>query len=312
MKHTRIISLLKRILAMLVVVFITLTATFFIMHTIKGDPFLSHIEDLSPQARQRYITEYGLDKPLLQQYGIFLKNLLHGDLGVSFRNRTSTVTDVIQNSLPASLITGGIALIIGTVIGYLLGVWAAYEKKSWLKSCITTISMLGISLPIFIVAPVMQNIFALRLKLLPVSGWSSYSNLVLPVICMLPLTIATIMKYTKNSIEKVRASGYYIAAKQRGFSEFYIFKKHIFRNSSSALLTVLVSSVSGIFTGSFIVEKIFAIPGIGSQFVYAINTRDYPIIIGLNIVFTGIYVTCILVGDILQEILYPQFKDSLL
>ena len=312
MKHARIVSLFKRILAMLVVVFVTLTATFFIMHTIKGDPFLSHIEDLSPQARQRYITEYGLDKPLFPQYGTFPKNVLHGDLGVSFRNRSSTVKYVSQSSLPASLITGGISLIIGTVIGYLLGVWAAYEKKRWLKSCITTVSMLGISLPIFIVAPVMQNVFALRLNLLPVAGWNSNSNLVLPVICMLPLTIATITKYTKNSIEKVRGSGYYIAAKQRGFSEVYIFRKHIFKNSSAALLTVLVSSVSGIFTGSFIVEKIFAIPGIGSQFVYAINTRDYPIIIGLNIVFTGIYVTCILIGDILQEILYPQFKDSLL
>lgn len=284
----------------------------FLMHTAKGDPFSATIENLPNDVRQKYIDQYGFNQPIIKQYFIFLKRfIMQGDLGVSLHNRTSTVTDIIQTSMPVSLLIGSLALVIGTIIGYLLGIWSAYTKSPWLKEVISSTSVLGMSIPIYILAPFIQNRVAVKLHIFPVSGWGTWQHLVLPVLCMLPVTIATILKYTKGSIEQVRKSGYYIAAKQRGFSESYIFKKHVMKNAAPSIITVLISNMSAVFSGSFIIEKIFSIPGIGRQFMTAINTRDYTIIIGLNIVFTGIYVIFMLFGDLMQGICNPQFRDLL-
>lgn len=312
MRNRRKIWWIKRIISMVIVVFTTFTLTFFLMHTAKGDPFTATIENLPNDVRQKYIEQYGFNQPIIKQYFIFLKRfIMQGDLGVSLHNRTSTVTDVIRTSMPASLLIGGLAVVIGTVVGYLLGICSAYTRFAWLKELISTASVLGMSVPVYILAPFIQNKIAVKLHLLPVSGWGTWQHLILPVICMLPLTIATITKYTKGSIEQVRRSGYYIAAKQRGFTEAHIFRLHVVKNSAPPIVTVVISNVSAVFSGSFIVEKIFSVPGIGREFMTAINTRDYTIIIGLNIVFTGIYVTFMLLGDLIQGICNPRFTNPL-
>ena len=312
MKRKHVMWWTTRIIAMICVVFATFTMTFFLMHTVKGDPFSATIEDLPNDVRQRYITQYGLDKPIFEQYLIFIKKLImQGDFGVSLRNHTSTVNDIIVNSMPASILIGSLSLVIGTIIGYLLGLWCAYTSSQRIKEAISSIGLLGLSVPIYILAPILQRELAVKRNLFPVSGWGTFEHVVLPTLCMLQLTIATILKYTKGSIEQVRKTNYYIASKQRGFSEFFIFRKHVFKNSAPPIVTVLISSVSAIFSGSFIVEKIFAVPGIGRQFVNAISTRDYTIIIGLNLIFTGIYVIFMLLGDLIQGLINPKFRNTL-
>jgi oligopeptide transport system permease protein len=312
MKNKYIVWLTRRIIAMMAVVFVTITITFFMLHAIDGDPFTSSIENLTSDARQRYISYYGLDKPIFEQYVLFIKNLvLHGDFGFSLRNRSSSVRDIICAAMPTSLIVGGAALFVGATVGYLLGVWSAYSKRTWVKKATSLFGVFCLSAPIYILAPIMQSIFGVKMHLLPVSGWGDWEHLVLPVMCMIPHTIATIMKYTQSGIEQVRRSAYYMAVKQRGFSEVHIFLKHVARNSASSIVTILVSNLSAIFAGSFIVEKIFSLPGIGRQFVSAINARDYTIVLGLNFVFTGIYVIFMLIGDVIQGSCNPRYRDAM-
>ena len=301
-----------RLFAMICVVFVTFTITFFLVHTIKGDPFSASIEDLPDDIRQRYIAQYGYDKPIIEQYIVFLKQvIIYGNFGVSLRNHTVTVKEVIKNSMPASITVGLLSLCIGTVIGYLLGVSGSYTKSKFINEVISSISIVGASIPIYIFAPILQRELAVKCGLFPVSGWGAMNNLVLPTICMLPLTIATITKYTKGSIEQVINSDYYIAAKQRGFSEIHIFRKHVFKNSLPPIITVFISNMSAVFTGSFIVEKIFSIPGIGRQFMNAISSRDYTIIIGLNVAFTLIYVIFMWLGDLFLGMSNPHFRNTL-
>lgn len=310
MTRKKVKWLFGRLFAMIAVVFLTLTATFFLVHTIRGDPFTSKVDALDPKTRQQYILRYGTDKSILEQYAIFLRNLAKGDLGVSLSNNTSTVNDVIRNCMPSSLIVGSISYFLSFVLGFLAGIVCSYSKNKLLRSVLITLFMLGISIPVFIVAPVYQQLFSVKLGILPASGWGKPENLVLPIISMIPITAVHVFKHTKNGIKAARNSGYYRAAKQRGFSEIYIFKRHILKNASPALLTVIISGVSGLFTGAFVIEKVFAIPGIGFSFVTAISKRDYPIILGLNIAFTGIYVIFILLGDIIQALLFPRFKEG--
>ena len=308
-KH-KVFLILKKVLLALFVIFVEVTVTFFLMHLVSGDPFSSSVDTLTLAAKEQYIEYYGLNKPLIQQYFIFLSRLLNGDLGTSMVNRTSTVNDVIRSFMPVSIILGGISVCGGTIIGYMLGVFSAYIKKESVRKWISTFCLIGISLPVFVWAPWLQSVFAVRLNWFPISGWWAPKCIILPVICLLPNTIATIMKYTRDSVISIRKSQYYLASKQRGFSEQYVFWHHIFKNSLPSVVTVLVSSLSGIFSGAFIVEKIFSIPGIGREYMFALNMRDYTMIIGLNIIFTIIYLLFRLLGDIFQQYCNPLFAEN--
>ena len=201
-------------------------------------------------------------------------------------------------------------MICGTLLGCTLGIITAYTKKYYIRRIISAICMVFISIPVFVWAPWLQSLFAFKLKLLPISGWGGIEYLILPVLCMLPNTVATTMKYTRNSIESIRKSNFYLAVRQRGFSERYIFKKHIIKNAIPSLITVLVSSLSGIISGTFIIEKIFSIPGMGREFMFAISMRDYPLIIGLNLLFTIVYLICRFMGDLIQGICNPLFAEK--
>lgn len=311
MKSSIIRRWIKKVLFAICVVFVVTTITFFLMHLVEGDPFVTSVEKMDPAMRQQYIEQNGLDKSIIFQYGIFLKNwLLNGELGVSLTNRTSTVSDILRSSMGISLLLGGISVFLGTVLGIAVGTVAAYTKRNYMKYLISFICVIGISLPVFVWAPILQNYIGLKLDLFPISGWGTAAHVVLPVFCMLPNTITTTMKYTKNSIEKIRNSNFYIAARQRGFSEWHVYTRHILKNALPPIITILVSSLSGIFTGAFIVEKIFAIPGVGRSFMSAISMRDYTIIIGLNIVFTVVYVSFRLIGDLFQELCNPLFNEE--
>ena len=302
---------LQRILLAILVVFVVTTLTFFLMHLVPGDPYTTSIENISQQEREIYIKENGLDKPLCLQYLVFFKKiLLKGDLGTSMINRTTTVCDILKSSLATSVCLGSIAVCMAVFIGFALGAVSSYLKDGLQKTFLSLLCVTGISLPVFVWAPLLQAYLGCKLRLFPISGWGTLSHLVLPVLCLLPNTLATTMKYTRNSIEKIRKSEYYIAIKQRGMGEWKIFRRHIIKNALPPIVTILVANLSGIFSGAFIVEKIFSIPGIGRQFMTAITMRDYTILIGLNIVFTIVYVCFRLLGDFAQERCNPLFREE--
>lgn len=308
-KAKRIFS---RVVSSLLVGFIAVSTTFFMMHCVRGDPYTASNERISAQAKEQYVAENDLDKPLVSQYLLFLRRLLlYGDSGVSLYNRTTTVKDIVDDALPASVLLGLSAIIVGNIIGIAAGTVSAYAGSYRTKRRLSSLCIIGISIPSFVLAPLLQYIFAVKLKLVPVSGWGELPHMILPVICLLPSTVATTTKYIANGVESVRSSNYYIASVQRGFSERYIFFHHVLKNVFTPLITVLVSSVSGIFAGSFIVEKLFSIPGIGRQFMDAVSCRDYPIIIGLNILVVSTYVVARLIGDILLELINPRSREVL-
>lgn len=308
---TKWLAWMKKAFIYLIVVFAVTTITFFLMHSIEGDPFSASIERMDPAARELYSETYGLNKPLVVQYGIFIRNIVkERDLGTSLINRTTTVNDVLKNSLIPSLILGVISVVGGTLLGCAFGTAAAYTKKYYVRRMISVICIVFISIPVFVWAPWLQSLFSFKLKIFPISGWGGIEYIILPVLCMIPNTVATTMKYTRNSIESIRKSNFYLAVKQRGFSEGYIFRKHIIKNAVPSIITVLVSSLSGIISGTFIVEKIFSIPGMGREFMFAINMRDYPMIIGLNLLFTIVYLICRFIGDLIQGLCNPLFAEK--
>lgn len=302
---------LEKILWELFVVFVVTTITFFLMHHVPGDPYTASIENLTPESRDQYIADNCLDKPIWNQYVIFLKKiLLKRDLGTSMINKTRTVTDIFKSSLWTSIKLGVFSVIIAVVIGYIIGTISSYINNIFVKTIISLLFISGISLPVFVWAPFLQSRLGCNLGLFPISGWGTAKHYILPILCLLPNTLVTTMKYTKNSIEEIRKKEYYITNKQRGIGEWQIFRKHIFKNTLPSIITIIVSNLSGIFSGAFIVEKIFSIPGIGREFMNAISMRDYTILIGLNIVFTVVYVFFRLLGDLAQECCNPKFSEE--
>lgn len=265
-EESRLKNWLYKILSALFVVVLVTTITFFLMHLVDGDPYTALIENASLEEREQYLNKNGLHRPLCYQYYHFIKKLIfHLDFGTSLVNRTTTVSDILKSSLFTSVLLGGISVFIAVTIGFILGALSSYYNHQLYKTLTSVLCMVGISLPVFVWAPCLQSFLGTRLGWLPVSGWGSIEHIILPVICLLPNTMASTMKFTQNSIEKIRKSDYYINIRQRGMNEWQIFRKHIIRNAMPPIITVLVSNLSGIFSGAFIVEKIFSVPGIGRE-----------------------------------------------
>lgn len=300
--------ILKRVGYMLLTLLIIVTVTFFMMRAIPGDPLAHMARSLPEQTRENFYHKYGLDKPLIEQYFAYLKNLLTLDLGESVVYPGRSVSATIAATSPVSGLTGGIALGFGLVLGIALGIVAALFKNRWPDYLVMFIAILGITVPSFVLASVLQYIFSVKLGWLPTSGWGDWRHLVLPVICLCFGTIATYARYIKSSMLDTLSQDYILTAQSKGVSEWGVVTKHALRNSILPSLTLLGGRVVGIFTGAFVVEKIFAIPGIGFYYISSINNNDYTMIMGTTVFYATLFVVVQLLVDMLYMVVDPRIK----
>lgn len=299
----------KRVIYMFISLFIIATLTFVLMKMLPGSP-LSSAAKLSIEQREVVYEKYGLNDPVPVQYVRYMGNLVKGDFGVSFQYSSVDVSTLIVKKLKYSALLGAQALIFGTIIGIILGMVAALKQNTVWDYGSTIVAILGISIPSFVFAVLLQYIFAVWLEVLPVGLWNGWQSSILPSVALAMGPIAIAARFIRTEMIEVLSSDYILLAKAKGANWFEIAFKHAFRNALIPLITVLGPVAAGLLTGSLVVEQIFAIPGIGEQFVTSINTNDYSVIMGTTMFFSVFLIVIILIVDILYGVIDPRIRLS--
>lgn len=299
----------KRIIYMFISLFIIATFTFVLMKMLPGSP-LASASKLSVEEREVVYEKYGLNDPIPVQYVRYMGNLAKGDFGVSFQYKGADVSTLIVKKLKYSALLGAQALIFGTLIGIVLGMIAALKQNTVWDYGSTIAAILGISIPSFVFAVLLQYVFAVWLEVLPVGLWDGWKSSILPSIALAMGPIAIAARFIRTEMIEVLSSDYILLAKAKGANWFEIAFKHAFRNALIPLITVLGPVAAGLLTGSLVVEQIFAIPGIGEQFVTSIHLNDYSVIMGTTMFFAVFLIVIILIVDILYGIIDPRIRLS--
>ena len=305
--------MLKYILKRLVYGFLTfliiMTLTFFLMHSIPGGPFDGDsLTKLPPEVQANLMEKFGLDKPLGEQYLVYMNNLFHGELGVSISYSPRTVKSIIVSEIPVTATLGFTSVSVTIVIGVLYGIVAALKQGKWQDQVAKVVTTLGITIPSFVMCTLLIYVFAVKLRVLPTMGFDGPRNLILPATALSFGSIATLSRLTRSSLLDVVRQDYIRTAKAKGLKNSIVIFKHALKNSLLPVVTYLGPLVTALLTGSFVVEKIFAIPGIGREMVSAIGDRDYTMILGLTAIFSIIMITSYLVVDILYALIDPRVK----
>lgn len=300
--------IIRRILFMILTIFVIITVTFLLLQFLPGTPFANQ-ENLTEKQIEVLYELYGLDKSVFDQYVTYLGNILRGDLGVSFQFNNTPVTQIIADRAGPSFQIGIQSMVLGTVIGTLLGIIAAFKQNTWLDTFTSVFAIGGRSVPSFVFAVLLQFIFAVSLKWFPIAFWrEGFMSSVLPTLALSISPMAEASRFIRTEMIEVLNSDYIELAKAKGFSNLYVIFKHALRNAIIPLLTILGPVTASLMTGSLVVENIFSIPGIGEQFTKSILVNDYPTIMGITIMYSGILVTLILVVDILYGLIDPRMR----
>lgn len=298
---------LKKIGYLLISLWIVITLTFFLMKIVPGDPF-SDEQGLPKEIHDALLAHYGLDRPLFEQYLIYVKSILHGDFGLSLKYSDHTVNDIILEYFPTSALLGAEAVLFAIAIGVLLGSLSAIKKNQWQDYTIVAISILGISIPSFVFATLLRYLLAYKLDLLPLARWGTFSHTILPTLALAALPIAYITRMIRSNMIEVLNSDYIKTAKAKGLNTKTIIVRHALKNAFLPILSYLGQLIANILVGSFIIEKIFSIPGLGRWFVNSINNRDYPVIMGLTIFYSLFLMCSVLLIDLAYHRLDPRIK----
>lgn len=301
---------IKRVFYMILTLFAVATLTFFLMRSIPGDPLANMARSLPEQTKANFYAKYGLDKPLFEQYLIYMKGLITLDLGESIVYPGRSVASEIAKTSPISGIVGGTALVVGTLVGVLLGIIAAIKKNKWPDYIVMFIAILGATIPVFVLASLGQYVFAVKLGMFPASGWGKPEHLILPVIVMAFGSIATYARYIKSSMLDTLNQDYVLTARAKGLSESKVILRHVLRNSLLPAVTIFSSSVVGVFTGAFVTERMFSIPGIGFYYVTSINNNDYTMIMGTTIFYAALFIIMQLIVDFVYMVIDPRIRVS--
>ena len=299
--------IVKRILFGVLTAFVVATLTFFIMNLVPGGPFLAE-KAVTPQAQAAMEAKYGLDKPLFVQYLTYMGDILHGDMGMSLKKRGFTVNDIIRNKFPVSAKLGLLAVFVSVLIGVPLGSVAAYNRGKVLDNIIIIFSTAGIAIPTFLSSTLMMYFLSVKLKLLPSLGLQTPSSYIMPVLSLSLYPASYIARLMRSSMLDVIGQDYMRMARAKGVSTFKMIFKHALRNAILPVVTYLGPLLAYLMTGSFIVEKIFTIPGLGSEFVAAIPSRDYPLIMGTTIFLACLIIMMNVLVDIAYAFIDPRIK----
>lgn len=301
--------IIKRIFAGILSLFTLITITFFLMHSVPGGPFSPAEErNMPPAIIEKLEQKYGLNKPVHEQYINYLKGVAKGDLGISFKQEDTSVNEMIERGFPVSAKVGIVAVIVSILIGVPLGIISAVKRGKWEDWTSMILATMGIAIPNFVVAVLLMFFFAIKLRWFPVYGLNSAKSYVLPVIGLTLGPISYIARLMRSSILEVMRQDYIRTARAKGVSEFFVITKHALRNSIIPVVTYVVPLVAALLTGSFVIERLFAIPGIGREFVSGISDRDYSIIIGLTIFFGAIIIVTNILVDLLYVVIDPRIK----
>lgn len=300
---------LKRVFFMIITLWLIATITFFLMQLLPGTPYTNQ-ERLSPETIEMLNKQVGLDKPVIVQYGIYLSNLLQGDFGISFQFKNQPVAHLLAGRIGPSLQLGLQAIIFGTVLGTILGTISAMKQNTWADTSSTLVAILGRSIPNFVFAVLLQYIFAIKLQVLPIAKWDGFVYTILPTIALAMSPLADSARFIRTEMVEVLHSDYVELAKAKGLSRWEIAFKHGLRNSLIPLMTLLGPLAVALMTGSLVVENIFAIPGIGEQFVKSITTNDYPTIMAVTILYSFMLIFVILTVDLLYGLVDPRIRVS--
>lgn len=299
--------IIKRILLAIVTIWAVATITFFLMNMVPGGPFLSE-KAISPAATAALEAKYGLDKPLIQRYFTYMTDAMQGDFGDSLKQRGRTVMDIILMKFPVSAKVGGISVLVSLLIGIPLGCVAALKRGKFLDSLISVVATCGIAVPSFVICTVLMYTLGVNLKVLPTMGLSSWKNYVMPVMALSFYPTAYIMRLMRSSMLDVLGQDYMRTAKAKGLSGHVILFKHALRNAILPVVTYVGPMLAYTLTGSFVVEKIFTIPGLGGEFIGAINGRDYTLIMGTTIFLATLIIVMNVVVDIVYKLVDPRIK----
>jgi dipeptide transport system permease protein len=299
--------IVKRLLTMVVTLWVITTLTFVLMHAIPGSPF--NQERNSNAAVQKNLeAQYHLDQPLYVQYLYYLKSILQFDFGPSIKQPSQTVNDMLGRGFPVSFELGMTALLTAVISGMVLGILAALKHNGLIDYLAMTIAVLGISIPNFILATLLIQEFAVNLKILPAATWTSPSHMILPTAALAVSPMAIIARLTRSSLLEVLTQDYIKTARSKGLSPVKIIVKHALRNALIPVVTILGTLTASILTGSFVIEKIFAVPGMGKYFVESINSRDYPVIMGTTVFYSIFLIMMLFLVDIAYGLLDPRIK----
>jgi len=299
--------ILRRLLVLIPVLLFIVLATFVLVHYAPGSPFSAE-KKISAETLAALNKEYGLDKPLYRQIGLYFKNLAHGYLGRSMNYQDRTVNEIIGQSLPVSARLGAFALVVALLVGVPLGALSAYKRNTTLDYVSMGAAMIGISMPSFVIASFLILVLSFYLHLLPAVGFSGPSYLVLPAITLSAPYIAYLSRITRGSLIEVLSQEYITTARAKGVGERRVLFIHALKNGLIPVISFLGPASAGILTGSVVVEKIFAIPGLGVNFVHSALHRDYFLAVGCALTYGAILVMCNLVSDVLYGIVDPRIS----
>lgn len=301
--------ILKRIGVGLLSLFVLVTITFFLLHAIPGGPFSPDEYRNVPEAiLEKISAQYGLNDPLPQQYLRYLGNLLHGDLGISFKKQDTSVNELIAQGFPVSARVGALGILVSVALGILLGVIAAVRRGKLPDMAAMIFATVGVSVPSFVICVLMMYFFCEKFRIFPSYGLSSWKHYVLPVFCMAFSHIAYVTRLMRSSMLETMRQDYIRTERAKGTPEILVIGRYAMKNSILPIVTYVGPMIAALLTGTFIIEKLFSIPGLGRYFVTAISDRDYSVTLGLTLFVGTMIIVCNLVVDILYAVIDPRIQ----
>ena len=297
----------KRIGIMIIALFMIALVTFVIMHSIPGGPFTSD-RKTSPEVEAALNAKYNLDAPLVEQFFDYVGGLVQGDFGPSYKYPGKTVNDFIYNGFPVSAKLGGITIVFVLLAAIPMGVVAAVKNGKWLDMAVMALATIGVTIPSFIIASLLIYVFSYQLNWLPTYGIDTWKGYILPVLALGGYSVSYMARLMRSSLLEVMGQDYIRTARAKGLSEFQVVFRHALRNALIPVITVLGPTIANLMTGSFVIEKIFAIPGLGGYMVNSVTQRDYTTIMGVTIFYATFLMVMIFVVDIFYCLIDPRIK----
>ncbi len=299
--------IIKRVFNAVLVLWVVITITFGLMHAIPGGPFTVE-KSLPPVVLKSIEERYKLNDPLYKQYGDYLANLVQGDLGPSFKYPGRSVNDIIKDGFPVSFQLGMEAVLIAVIIGIPAGILAAVKQGKWQDHVVNFCTTLGVAVPSFVVAALLIYVLSTKLHLLPSAMWEGWQYQIMPALALSGMPMSFIARLTRSSMLDVLGQDYIKTARAKGLSRLTVLFKHALPNSLIPVITYIGPMAAGILTGSFVIESIFAIPGLGQYFVTSIYNRDYTVILGVTIFYSVIVIVLNMLVDLIYPLLDPRIK----
>lgn len=299
--------ILKRVISIVITLLILASVTFAMMHAVPGGPFTTD-KKLPPEIEQALLEKYNLDAPLHEQYFNYMFDLIRLDLGPSFKNQGEMVNDMILSRFPVSARVGGIAILLLVSIGIPMGLLTGFKSGTLTDKAVMAISTFGVVIPSFVLATILLYIFSVKLQLLPFYGIQEKEGYILPAISLASFSVAYFARLTRSAVLDVMGQDYIITADAKGLKRRTIIFKHILKNAMIPVITVLGPAIASLLTGTFVIEKIFGLPGIGKYFVDGIASRDYGVIMGITLFYAVFLSFMVLIVDVLYVVIDPRIN----